>query len=559
MSSPILWGPNGANNLQDSLGFGNGSGPIIYGPANPVNPSITATAGAAGSLYLNSLTSLLYQKQDNGTSTNWKPFAGTISANTGVSSANNPTIAANTPFQFDTINFDTTGSFNTTTYAYTAPSTGTLLISVNIQATGASASINVFVNGSLRKQVCYLSSTITLAAGAVAISVIAGDLVTIRPDAILTQANNGQTTHAEFSMMGGVSGTSALGFNFTNWLPYTATLAASFGSASQSLRWRRVGDTIEVSGVILIGVPTSGVATIGLPTGLTIDTSKFTAFNNYTQCLGRAQRSISGGTAYSNASAGTLAALDISSSSSVYLSATTSGSVLNQDPCNTFLSTNDQFYVQFSAPVSGWTSSAFASGNIRTVAVAADTMTLNDLAGTILVNRAGPVTVTLPAHTAGARYTIKDISGAAAINNISIARFGGTGNFEGVAASYVINQNLQGATVLDDGVNYWIVADADKTSGGGSGITRSVSNISIATTLGAAASTDYVALVTGTTTVTLPTAVLNTNLYTLKNAGVATVTVAFTSGQTGDGSSTLPLTPNTSLDLISDNSNWRLI
>jgi hypothetical protein len=106
-----------------------------------------------------------------------------------------------------------------------------------------------------------------------------------------------------------------------------------------------------------------------------------------------------------------------------------------------------------------------------------------------------------------------------------------------------------------NGVTYQIDQQA------GTGLTRSVNVISANTNAGAAAITDYVYLVSGTTTLTLPTAVGNTNLYTVKNTGVATVSIATTSAQTIDGSAspiTLPVA-NTSLDLISDNANWRIV
>jgi len=93
------------------------------------------------------------------------------------------------------------------------------------------------------------------------------------------------------------------------------------------------------------------------------------------------------------------------------------------------------------------------------------------------------------------------------------------------------------------------------------GITRTVSSISTPTTAGATASTDYVYLVSGTTTLTLPTAVGNTNRYTVKNVDASlTTTIATTSAQTIDGSAsaTLPVS-NTSVDLISNGSNWAII
>jgi hypothetical protein len=89
----------------------------------------------------------------------------------------------------------------------------------------------------------------------------------------------------------------------------------------------------------------------------------------------------------------------------------------------------------------------------------------------------------------------------------------------------------------------------------------SINSVSSNTTAGSAAGTDYVYLVSGTTTITLPTAVGNTNLYTIKRVGTNTVSIATTSSQTIDGS-TSPITinvQNVSLTLVSDGSNWKII
>lgn len=99
----------------------------------------------------------------------------------------------------------------------------------------------------------------------------------------------------------------------------------------------------------------------------------------------------------------------------------------------------------------------------------------------------------------------------------------------------------------------------DQQSGGGGGITRSVNSISSPTTAGSTASTDYVYFVSGTTTLTLPTAVGNTNKYTVKNTGSATVTVDTTSAQTIDGASTLTINTPYSYDIISNGSNWFIV
>lgn len=90
-------------------------------------------------------------------------------------------------------------------------------------------------------------------------------------------------------------------------------------------------------------------------------------------------------------------------------------------------------------------------------------------------------------------------------------------------------------------------------------ITRSIASIAVNTVAPAVTLTDYVYICTATLTLTLPTAVGNTNLYTVKNiAGITTVDC--NGAQTIDGSSTAVLSvANTSLTLVSNNSNWLVI
>lgn len=94
--------------------------------------------------------------------------------------------------------------------------------------------------------------------------------------------------------------------------------------------------------------------------------------------------------------------------------------------------------------------------------------------------------------------------------------------------------------------------------GGGGGIVRSVNTVAISTAAGSTAGTDYVYLASGTITITLPTSVGNSNLYTIKNIGAGTVTVNTTGGETIDGGLTVTMPVQfTSVDLISNNSgNW---
>jgi len=113
--------------------------------------------------------------------------------------------------------------------------------------------------------------------------------------------------------------------------------------------------------------------------------------------------------------------------------------------------------------------------------------------------------------------------------------------------------------VLDATTASYTTAEQTKLSGvavnANVAVMRSLQSISSNTTAGNAALTDYIYLVSGTTTLTLPTAVGNTNRYTVKNVGVNAVTITGTI----DDSASITIQSNVSVDLISDGTNWRVI
>jgi hypothetical protein len=85
-------------------------------------------------------------------------------------------------------------------------------------------------------------------------------------------------------------------------------------------------------------------------------------------------------------------------------------------------------------------------------------------------------------------------------------------------------------------------------------------SVSSNTTAGAATTTDYVYLVSGTTTITMPSPVGNKNCYTVKNVGSGTVTISPAASETFDASASISLPVQySSVDLISDGTNWNVL
>lgn len=93
----------------------------------------------------------------------------------------------------------------------------------------------------------------------------------------------------------------------------------------------------------------------------------------------------------------------------------------------------------------------------------------------------------------------------------------------------------------------------------GSGITRSVTVTSGNVTAGSTAATDYVYFVAGAHTVSLPAASGNTNLYTIKNNHSANITVDTVGAETIDGTASISVAPEESVQIISNGTNYFIV
>lgn len=124
---------------------------------------------------------------------------------------------------------------------------------------------------------------------------------------------------------------------------------------------------------------------------------------------------------------------------------------------------------------------------------------------------------------------------------------------------------LTGAVTLAAGSNITLTPVGNtitiaSSGGGGGGNANVIDSVSTDTTAAAVANTNYYYLCSSTMTLTLPTAVSNTNLYVIKNVGTGVVTIAFDGVETGDGQNTIVLdTQYRANQLISDDTNWNIV
>lgn len=146
----------------------------------------------------------------------------------------------------------------------------------------------------------------------------------------------------------------------------------------------------------------------------------------------------------------------------------------------------------------------------------------------------------------------------------STVGFSGSGtNLKNIVKTF---NGLSGGVTLAAGTGITFTASSGtitlSTTGNGGGISRSISTITGSTTALAASSTDYVYVgnTSGNINLTMPTAVSNTNRYTVKQNNIGILTLLTTSSQTIDGVTGYLLTRQyQAVDLMSDNSNWFVV
>ena len=268
MSSPLLWGPGLSANLQDGIQL-NGKSSVQSGT---VNPSIVATIGETGSLFLNSSTGIIYVKNDSGVTTNWTVFSQTQSRVSAqyYQSGSSVAITANTPINFDTVIVDNTSAVTTGAgWKFTAPNTSDYILCFGAVSSSATPTFYVWKNGTSGVGFISGGAAGLTQTGSIIISLNAGDYIQM-------QADNATTLTGGF-LTGG-----PLTFITIEQIANVA-ISGSSGitrSVSNISSPTTLGSTASVDYVALV----SGTTTVTLPTAVS-NTNRYTVTNTGTNTV----------------------------------------------------------------------------------------------------------------------------------------------------------------------------------------------------------------------------------------------------------------------------------
>ncbi|MGB4761862.1 MAG: hypothetical protein WBP12_00730 [Candidatus Saccharimonas sp.] len=193
-------------------------------------------------------------------------------------------------------------------------------------------------------------------------------------------------------------------------------------------------------------------------------------------------------------------------------------------------------------------------GDIAIRTDGAGTFILTDADPSVLVNwslLSSPTdaVTSVNGHTGTVLLTKSDV-GLANVDNTSDAT-------KNSATATLTNKTIDGGTNTLQNIPQSAVSGL--TASLAAKFARSITTITNPVTIGSTAGTDYVVFIDTAGEPTLPSAVGNTNKYTLKNIADDARPIATTASQTIEDSSVTTLAPNASIDLLSDGANWRII
>ena len=185
----------------------------------------------------------------------------------------------------------------------------------------------------------------------------------------------------------------------------------------------------------------------------------------------------------------------------------------------------------------------------------------NSVSGSPLLRGAGSATdVGLALGTKGvANITTQDGTGAFIANFVPTASAVNYLRLLNAVSGSAATINATSATETNVNLDLTTKGSGVVKANGNQVNTFTTETLTTTKTFGAVSGNRYIVLISASGAPTLPTAAGNSSLYTFKNIHSADRTIATTSSQTIEGSTTLTLPPGDSVELISDGTGWRII
>lgn len=173
-------------------------------------------------------------------------------------------------------------------------------------------------------------------------------------NSVLTTDSSGAVTSSTAAINGGltvrgpltVQGSSLTIPSITNWVVYTPTYGAGFGTTSSSnMYWRRVGDTVQIRGTFTIGTVAGSAASVTMPNSIVADnTGKVQTTQNCGYITGSNSTKINRvGIVSPNSNLITFGITDTSGTSA-----------FTAQNGNSIFITGENVYLQCEVPINGW-------------------------------------------------------------------------------------------------------------------------------------------------------------------------------------------------------------
>lgn len=238
----------------------------------------------------------------------------------------------------------------------------------------------------------------------------------------------------------------------SDWISYTPTIGAGFGSVTNnSAFYRRIGDSVQISGSFTSGTVAASPASVSLPSGLTLNTSKLSFSANTTSTsgdvLGVVANSGSANAAYVVSAPGTSAIV-------VYFAQRFSGSsssIPNASASGTWI-TSDVVTYSFLAPITNWSSNITLSSTSNpleffyntsglTTAGSSDTSSFGYGAGGALIGAIASTTITGNSVT---KMRVSSTQAVLATDRVELQLNDGTASHGWIPAETLFPLTIQG-------------------------------------------------------------------------------------------------------------------